>query len=74
MKNYKIKMLPTTPLTISCKYLNCTSLVRLLLTLSSGMRSSLHWVVYEPRHEVKSTDWDISSTVIITQQKKRSNT
>lgn len=64
-------MLPTTPLTISCKYLNCTSLVpHLLLTLSSGMRNSLHWVVYEPRHEVKSTDWDISITMTIMQQKK----
>jgi len=70
MKSYKIKMLPTTPLTISCKYLNCTSRVlHLLLTLPSEMRSFLHWVVYNARHEnsleVKFTDWNISITMII---------
>lgn len=69
-------MLPTTPLTISCKYLNGTSLVlHLLLTLSSGMRSSLQWVVYITLGmnslEVKFTGWDTYITVLIMQEKNR---
>lgn len=74
MKDYKIKMLSTTLLTISCKYLNCISLVLyLLLTLSSGTRRSLHWVlnVFMNSLEVKFTDWDISITVRILEQMNR---